>query len=101
MITRLRGNSPSVPWAPRGVSGNERINALSDGVFAIVVTLLVLELHVPEVSDTQLSQALWELVPTVTAYIVSFVLLGIYWLGHHNMLMHIKRHDRTLLWLNT
>ncbi|MDP9313439.1 MAG: TMEM175 family protein [Chloroflexota bacterium] len=83
-----------------GIAGNERINALSDGVFAIVMTLLVLELRVPEVPAPELLRAMPELVPEVLAYSVSFVVLGIYWVGQHNMLMHIKRHDRTFLWLN-
>lgn len=88
---------------PRSVPGNERINALSDGVFAIVITLLVLEIRVPEPSQvpaTELTHALREIVPKVLGHIVSFVVLGIYWVGHHNMFMHIKRHNRPLLWLN-
>lgn len=85
---------------PKGVSGNERIVALSDGVFAIVITLLVLEIKVPEVAANELSHALVENIPKILSHVVSFVVLGIYWIGHHNMFMHIKRHDRVLLWLN-
>lgn len=83
-----------------GVPGNERIIALSDGVFAIVITLLVLELKVPEVESFELSRAMVETVPKVLSHIVSFIILGIYWVGHHNMFQHIKRHDRILIWLN-
>jgi len=89
---------------PKGVAGNERINALSDGVFAIVITLLVLELRVPAIPpqlvSEQLPIALREILPKAASHIVSFVVLGVYWVGHHNMFMHIKRHDRVLLWLN-
>lgn len=84
----------------KGVPGNERIAALSDGVFAIVITLLVLEIKVPEVEVVDLSHALVETAPKILSHIVSFVVLGIYWIGHHNMFQHIKRHDRILLWLN-
>ncbi len=80
--------------------GNERINAFSDGVFAIAITLLVLEVKVPD----QISGGLMTVVPTVLpkflAHVISFAVLGIYWIGHHNMFLHIKRHDRWLLWLN-
>jgi uncharacterized membrane protein len=84
----------------RGIPGNERIIALSDGVFAIVITLLVLELRVPEVANSELSDVLVETIPKILSHVISFVVLGIYWIGHHNMFMHIKRHDRVLLWLN-
>ncbi|NET00374.1 MAG: DUF1211 domain-containing protein [Sphaerospermopsis sp. SIO1G1] len=84
--------------------GNERIVALSDGVFAIVITLLVLEIKVPEIPHDlvakELSHAVIELVPKMIAHAISFVVLGIYWISHHNTFMHIKRHDRVLLWLN-
>jgi uncharacterized membrane protein len=87
-----------------GVPGNERINALNDGVFAIVITLLVLELKVPEIPPnlvaTELPHALQEAVPKVLSHIISFVVLGIYWVGQHNMFLHIKRHNRILLWLD-
>jgi uncharacterized membrane protein len=88
----------------KGVPGVERINTLSDGVFAIVITLLVLELRVPEIPSQEVQNllplVLRETLPKVASHIVSFIVLGIYWVGHHNMFMHIKRHDRVLLWLN-
>ncbi len=85
---------------PHGVEGNERINTLSDGVFAIVITLLVLEISVPRVPPGELDHALREMVPEILSHIFSFVVLGIYWVGHHNLFLHIKRHDRVLIWLN-
>ncbi len=84
-----------------GVHGNERINAFSDGVFAIAITLLVLELKVPEhVPVGGLIELVPEMLPKFLGHIISFIVLGIYWVGQHNMFLHIKRHDRTFLWLN-
>ena len=84
--------------------GKNRIEALSDGIFAIVMTLLVLELKVtglPEnASNVMLAPALFHLWPEFLSYIVSFIGLGIYWVAHHYMYHVIKRSDRTLLWLN-
>jgi uncharacterized membrane protein len=84
--------------------GKNRIEALSDGVFAIAMTLLVLEIHVPELpanaSNLQLGPALLHLWPKFLSYAVSFVSLGVYWISHHNMYHVIRRSDRLLLWLN-
>ncbi len=96
----------SEPNKPKTLAshGNERIITLSDGVFAIVITLLVLEIKVPEIEPNLVAQelpiAVFHLFPKIIAHIISFVVLGIYWIGHHNSFMHIKRHDRVLLWLN-
>jgi len=84
-----------------GVRGNERIGAFSDGVFAIAITLLVLELKVPEHAPPGgLVQVLPDMLPKIIGHVISFAVLGLYWVAHHNMFMHIKRHDRILLWLN-
>jgi uncharacterized membrane protein len=84
--------------------GNERLLAFSDGVFAITITLLVLEVKVPEIAEnlvaTELSKELWHLLPKIFSHILSFIVLGLYWIAHHNMFTHIKRHDHILLWLN-
>lgn len=84
--------------------GKNRIEALSDGIFAIVMTLLVLELKVSglpqNASNVTLAPALFHLWPEFLSYIVSFIGLGIYWVAHHYMYHVIKRSDRTLLWLN-
>jgi len=85
----------------QGAEGNERLNAFSDGVIAIAITLLVLEIKVPEhIPPGGLAGLLPDLLPKLAGHVISFIVLGIYWVGHHNMFMHIKRHDRTLLWLN-
>jgi len=85
---------------PSGLRGTERLNAFSDGVFAIVITLLILEVRVPDVAAQDLPRALMGLAPDLIAYVISFILLGVYWMGHHGMFTFIKRYDRTLLWLN-
>ena len=89
---------------PVGVRGTERILAFSDGVFAVVITLLVLEIKVPDIPADQvageLPRALANLLPSVLSHIVSFALFGIYWVGHHTLFTFIKRYDRNLLWLN-
>ena len=84
--------------------GKNRIEALSDGIFAIAMTLLVLELHLPNLPpnapNVQVAPALWQLWPKFLTYAVSFISLGVYWIGHHNMYHAIRRSDRVLLWLN-
>lgn len=80
-----------------------RINGLSDGLFAIVLTLLVLELKLPELgvgSDAALYTALLELWPKLLSYVLTFLVVGLYWVAHHWDFAHIVRYDRRLLWLN-
>ncbi len=80
-----------------------RIEALSDGVFAIAMTLLIIEIHVPHVdtaNSSALGQALRQLAPQIGAFVVSFLILGTFWIGHHNHFVHIRKANRTLLWLN-
>src|SRR5215207_5587653 len=79
-----------------------RVLALSDGVFAIIITLLVLEVHVPELTQGQsLAEALEELRPSLVAFVISFILAGIQWVGHRDLFGLIRRTDRGLVWLNT
>jgi uncharacterized membrane protein len=78
-----------------------RVLALSDGVFAIVITLLVLEVHVPELSQGQsLSAALAEVRPSFNAFVITFILTGMYWVAHRDLFALIRRTDRGLVWLN-
>ena len=78
-----------------------RVLALSDGVFAIVLTLLVLEIHVPELAGGQtLSDAMREVRPSFTAFLISFVVIAIAWAGHRDLFSLIRRTDRALVWLN-
>jgi TMEM175 potassium channel family protein len=84
--------------------GKNRIEALSDGIFAIVMTLLILEFRVPNLPpsspNVEVAPALVALWPKFVSYIVTFVSLGFFWVGHHIMYHAIQRADRTLLWLN-
>jgi uncharacterized membrane protein len=78
-----------------------RVLALSDGVFAIIITLLVLEIHVPELADGRsLTEALREIRPSFNAFMISFILAGMYWVGHRDLFGLIRRTDRGLVWLN-
>ena len=78
-----------------------RVLALSDGVFAILITLLVLEIHVPELTEGHsLSEALAELLPSLVAFVISFILAGMYWVGHRDLFALVRRTDRGLVWLN-
>ena len=79
-----------------------RITAFSDGVFSIAITLLVLNLQIPKgiTSLTELLNRLQALWPNLMSYVLSFVIIGIYWVAHHNMFHYIKRSDRMFLWIN-
>jgi uncharacterized membrane protein len=77
-----------------------RIETFSDGVFAIAITLLVLELHVPDAPEGELWHALRQEWPQFGAYLTSFVILGIMWVNHHSMFRQIRRADRGLMFLN-
>jgi uncharacterized membrane protein len=83
----------------RGLTTN-RIESLSDGVFAIVLTLMVFQIRVPDVSPDQLWPRLMVQAPEFYSYAVSFILVGIYWVAHHNMYHLVKRSTRPLLWMN-
>jgi uncharacterized membrane protein len=74
-----------------------RLEAFSDGVIAILITIMVLELRVPHGTDWQ---ALRPLVPVFLTYILSFVFLGIYWNNHHHMLHAADRINGKILWAN-
>src|SRR3569623_358808 len=74
-----------------------RMEAFSDGVIAILITIMVLELHAPEAVTWQ---ALRPIVPTLLAYILSYVFLGIYWANHHHMLQLAERVNGGILWAN-
>jgi len=80
-----------------------RLAALSDGIFGIVLTLLVLELKLPELAgltNPELLQHLREQAPKLISYVQSFLIIGLFWVAHHWDIDHIKRYDRTLLWIN-
>ena len=83
---------------------NRRVEALGDGIFAIAMTLLVLELHVPPLPATasvaDLARELLHMWPKFGGYCGSFLILGVLWIGHHNQFHYIRRVDRRFLWSN-
>jgi uncharacterized membrane protein len=83
-----------------GRADTERLEAFSDGVFAIAITLLVLELHVPEVDDGRLWSALTDEWPQFAAYLTSFLIIGIMWVNHHSIFRQVRGADRLLMFLN-
>jgi uncharacterized membrane protein len=80
----------------------ERLAALSDGIFAVAMTLLVLDLRVPAQaivhSDGDLAQALMGMAPQLVTYLMSFLTLGIFWVGQQTQLNYLERGDRSLVW---
>lgn len=78
-----------------------RIEALSDGVFAIALTLLVLDIKVPEIhvhSEAELFHSLADLTPKFLSYFLSFMTMGIFWTGQAAQLNHMEKYDRNLNW---
>ena len=82
----------------------ERLVFFSDAVFAIVITLLVLELHAPALgtaaTEAQWSQSLVELIPHFAAFLLSFFVIGALWVSHHDLFGLLRHYDRKLLWPN-
>lgn len=87
-----------------GDIGLERLIFFSDAVFAIAITLLALEIRLPAGANPHdnagLLAALLALWPKYLSYTISFLVIGLYWMGHHRMFRHIVRYDRRLLFLN-
>ena len=82
----------------------ERLILFSDAVFAIAITLLVIEIKIPEVhehvSDKLLLQSLAHLIPKFTGFLVSFMLIGLYWAVHHRMFGFVTSYSRKMLVMN-
>src|SRR5687767_1883118 len=74
-----------------------RLEAFSDGVIAIIITIMVLELHVPHGSDLE---ALRPAIPVFLSYILSFIFLGIYWSNHHHLMQAVGHVNGRILWAN-
>src|SRR5512136_1501057 len=77
--------------------GKNRLEAFSDGVLVIIITIMVLDLKVPQSADLA---ALKPLLPVFLSYVLSFVYLGIYWNNHHHMLHATERVSGGILWAN-
>ena len=87
-----------------GGFGTTRIEALSDGIFAVAMTILVLDVKLPDgehfATDGELVARLLSLEHTFVIYFISFVVLGMFWVGHHAQFHYIRYVDHTLLWIN-
>jgi uncharacterized membrane protein len=81
-----------------------RLEAFSDGVFAIIITLLVLELKMPHLDSVTDSSALWESIkeifPELFSWIISVLIVGTLWLQHHNLLHMARKADYGIVWIN-
>src|SRR6186997_2629608 len=77
--------------------GKGRVEAFSDGVIAIIITIMVLELKVPHESTLEALAPLW---PIFLSYVLSFAYVGIYWNNHHHLLHTITRVSGPMLWAN-
>lgn len=89
---------------PKMERTNERMEAFSDAIFAFAMTLLVIEIKVPDVPDGVMGDelGLWivQQLPKFSICILTFVVVGYYWLMHHRMFQIIRFHDNVILWLN-
>lgn len=86
------------PW------GKHRVEALTDGIFAVAMTLLVIELKIPDphavASQHDLLQALAALLPKFVSWVISFFVLAIFWISHHRLFHFVRHVDAPLLWRN-
>ena len=81
--------------------GIERVNNFSDAVFAVAITLLILTIDVPSISDiNQLPSELKAMWPKFLGFLISFAIIGAFWISHHIMFKYIRRHKPLMLWIN-
>jgi uncharacterized membrane protein len=74
-----------------------RLEAFSDGVIAVIITIMVLELHVPREDGWA---GLWSVAPRLSVYLLSFLMVGIYWINHHELIRRTESIDYLVLWSN-
>lgn len=82
----------------------ERVIFFSDGIFAIAITLLTLEVRLPHIEpanvSTELTGAVIGLLPQISVFALSYVVIAVYWIAHHRVFRQIQRYDYRLVWLN-
>jgi uncharacterized membrane protein len=88
----------------KNIFSKTRVEAFSDGIFAIIITLLVLEIKVPHIHDynstAELKEALWALLPKVISWIISFFTIAVIWVNHHKIFKQIKNLNSGIFWWN-
>lgn len=85
------------------LTSKNRLEAFSDGMFAIILTILVLELRVPHLENNSFAafaSAMTEIAPKFLSFLFSFFILAIFWVNHHHIIHQIQKVDTKLLWLN-
>jgi uncharacterized membrane protein len=88
------------PLENQSKRGLERITSFSDAVMAIAITLLIIEMIIPSVNPDLLISELYNLVPQFFTHVISFFIIGSYWISHHRMFTYISKYDNGLLWIN-
>ena len=100
----MEANASPAETAPNRSEDLSRMEALTDGVIAIAITLLVLDIVVPEIPDAlvseELGSALWELRPQVFGFVLSFVVIGYYWMTHRLVFSNLRTIDVPLMMIN-
>ena len=98
----MTGGPKSRPKVPSELRpGNDRLEAFSDGVFAIVVTIMILEIRIPdELAFSGDPAALMAFTAAIATYALSFVVIAIFWSNHHYLIFTLPKADRTTIWLN-
>jgi TMEM175 potassium channel family protein len=97
-VKLMKKNLPGVS-EPMNYVNLERLTFLVDGVFAITMTLLVLELRLPESSNASLSQSLLAMLPRLYIYFIAFYSIANHWVVHQRMFRHVTSADTNMLWL--
>jgi len=78
----------------------QRLEAFTDGVYAIVITLLILDIRIPETRPDLLGSALLGMLPQIFTYVLSFFVIALYWFSHHRVAQQVKQIDGGFVWLN-
>jgi uncharacterized membrane protein len=78
----------------------QRLEAFTDGVYAIAITLLILDIRIPEVPYNALGSALFKLLPQMYTYVLSFFVVGLYWIANHRVARNVKQVDGVLILMN-
>jgi uncharacterized membrane protein len=91
--------SSKIELPSSNLMGSFRLESLEDGVFAIVMTLMLFDLKLPDSNNEDLFISITRLIPNVISFIISFMLLGIYWNGHRSAFHYIKHADHWYHWL--